>query len=111
LAETEAFATHVGFLDSGKLRFSEEMKTLAAKFREVELTFDGPQTVPQSLPQTWIHLTASDNFVRFVDTDFDLARHTAEICQCFGPVRNATYTAMSLRAIFLALAKTSLGAW
>ena len=35
LAEIESFASHVGYLEEGKLRFSEEMTSLAARFREV----------------------------------------------------------------------------
>lgn len=33
LAEIEGFASHVGYLEQGKLRFSEEMTSLLARFR------------------------------------------------------------------------------
>jgi len=39
LAEVETFASHVGYIDGGQLRFSEQMTTLAERFREVELSF------------------------------------------------------------------------
>ena len=35
LAEIESFASHVGFLDEGRMQFSEEMAVLAERFREV----------------------------------------------------------------------------
>ena len=38
LAEIESFASHIGFLDRGRLQFSEEMSALAERFREVEVT-------------------------------------------------------------------------
>src|SRR3984893_11647287 len=42
LAEIESFASHIGYLDRGRLLFSEEMGTLAARFREVEGTLAAP---------------------------------------------------------------------
>jgi len=42
LAEIESFATHVGYLDAGRLRFSEELPWLQGRFREVEVTLTEP---------------------------------------------------------------------
>ena len=36
LAEIETFASHIGYLDRGRLQFSEEMTSLVARFREME---------------------------------------------------------------------------
>src|SRR5205809_7139017 len=41
LAEIESFASHVGYLDRGRLQFSEEMTALSERFREIEITLDG----------------------------------------------------------------------
>jgi ABC-2 type transport system ATP-binding protein len=38
--EIESFASHVGYLDQGRLHFSEELTTLTARFREVEVTLE-----------------------------------------------------------------------
>ena len=38
LAEIESFASHIAYLDSGRLRFAEEMTSLSARFREIEVT-------------------------------------------------------------------------
>jgi ABC-2 type transport system ATP-binding protein len=107
LAEIEGFATHLAYLDSGRLRLSEEMSFLNARFREVEITFDAPAAIPPSLPANWIQVTAADQTVRFVDESFDQKTADAAITQYFGPVRSVTFTPMTLRSIFLALAKTS----
>ncbi len=40
LAEIETFASHIGYLDGGRLGFSEETASLAGRFREVEVIFD-----------------------------------------------------------------------
>src|ERR1035441_6429198 len=39
LAEIESFASHIGYLERGRLQFSEELESLSARFREVALTF------------------------------------------------------------------------
>lgn len=107
LAEIEGFATHLAYLDSGSLRFSEDMASLNARFREVELTFDAPTTVPPDLPANWLQLTATDCVLRFVDEAFNQENLEAEIARRFGQVRKADYKPMSLRAVFLATAKSN----
>jgi ABC-2 type transport system ATP-binding protein len=106
LAEIENLASHVGYLEQGRLRFSEEMASLSQRFREVELTFDPQSTPPEGLPSAWIQVDTSPAVVRFIDTRFDEDRTTAEIHKVFGDVRNLTFTPMSLRSIFLAMAKS-----
>jgi ABC-2 type transport system ATP-binding protein len=107
LAEIEGFATHVAFLDSGRLRLAEEMSSLSARFREVELAFDAPVAVPTPLPPNWLQFTASDSTIRFVDDAFNEETLRAAISRHFGPARNATFAPMTLRTIFLAIAKSS----
>jgi ABC-2 type transport system ATP-binding protein len=68
LAEVESFASHVGYLEQGQLRFSEELATLVGRFREVELTFDATPAVPEQLPASWMQVNASPAVVRFVDS-------------------------------------------
>jgi ABC-2 type transport system ATP-binding protein len=106
LAEIENLASHIGYLDQGYLRLSEEMTTLADRFREVELTFDQRPLSPAPPPGTWIQVSTSASVLRFVETRFNEERTTADIRRSFGDVRNVTFTPMSLRSIFLAMAKT-----
>jgi len=107
LAEVEGFATQVAFVDSGRLRLSEGMLSLSARFREVELFFDAPVACPSDLPAAWLQVTASDCVIRFVDSAFNKETTPAEVAHRFGPVKNAKFAPMTLRAIFLAIAKTS----
>ena len=107
LAEIESFASHIGYLEQGRLRFSEGLTALAQRFREVELTLDERSASPENLPSTWIHADASAAVVRFIETRFDEDRTSAEIHRLFGDVRSLTLTPMSLRSIFLAMAKPS----
>lgn len=107
LAEIESFASHIGYLENGKLRFSEDMATLADRFREVEVTLDTPSPPLDHLPSEWLQLKSSANVVRFVDSRFDELRTRASVSQFFAGARDVTFRPMTLRAIFLAMAKTT----
>ena len=106
LAEIENFASHVAYLDEGRLRFSEEMASLTARFREVEVAFSAAPSLPQKFPDTWMQTQSSGNIVRFIASRFDADRTMAEIKEAFGEVRDVAVTPMSLRSIFLAMART-----
>lgn len=107
LAEIESFSSHVGYLESGKLLFSEEMSSLAARFREVEVITDAALPVPSLLPASWLHPKASGALVRFIDSRFDEQSTRADINRLFPSVRDMQFRALSLRAIFLAMARKS----
>jgi ABC-2 type transport system ATP-binding protein len=106
LAEIENLASHVGYLEQGHLLFSEEMSTLVERFREVEVTLASTPPSLNHWPDSWMQVTNAAAVVRFVESRFDQERTTAEIRRRFGEVRDMSFTPMSLRSIFLAVAKT-----
>lgn len=110
LAEIESFATHVGYLEQGRLLFSDEMASLSARFREVELTLEAPRPLPAGLPPAWLQASSAGAVVRFVDSQFDAEKSAADIRNLFGDVRDMACRTMGLRAIFLAMARKSAGA-
>ncbi|HEY2360997.1 MAG TPA: ABC transporter ATP-binding protein [Candidatus Angelobacter sp.] len=110
LGEIESFASHVGYLEQGGLRFSEELVTLAARFREVELTFETPPMLPEKWPETWMQPGSTGAVVRFIESRYDDEKTHAAIQQLFGEVRDVTFTPISLRSIFLAMAKSGRAA-
>jgi ABC-2 type transport system ATP-binding protein len=107
LAEIESFASHVGYLESGKLLFSEDMTSLSMRFREVELTRDSDGPLPSPLPSNWLKAKSSGAIVRFVDSCYDEQKTSSEIQRLFGTVKDVQYRSLSLRAIFLAIARKS----
>jgi len=109
LAEIETFASHIGYLEEGKLRFSEDINLLSARFREIEITFAVDKTLPASLPPSWLQAKTSGPVVRFVETQYSEERTQAEIRQVFGEAEQIVVRPMNLRAIFLALAKSASG--
>ena len=106
LAEIDGFATHITFLEAGRLRLSEELGSLRARFREVEVTLEASATTPPDLPANWLQFSAGGQVVRFVDNTFQSENINGEIARRFAAVRDVKFSEMSLRAIFLALAKS-----
>jgi ABC-2 type transport system ATP-binding protein len=107
LAEIESFSSYVGYLESGKLLFSEEMSSLAARFREIEVITDSPLVLPSPLPASWLHLKSYGALVRFIDSRFDEQKTRADVHRIFPSAKDLQFRALSLRAIFLAMARKS----
>ena len=108
LSEIETFASHIGYLERGRLQFSEEITSLMERFREVEITVDYEPRIPDSYwPASWLSIEQSGPLVRFVDTQFKQQRTMNEIRQVFPGMKHTAITAMPLRSIFVTLAKAS----
>jgi ABC-2 type transport system ATP-binding protein len=105
LAEIESFASHVGYLESGKLLFSEEMSSLTTRFREVEITTEPLQALPTPLPSSWLQPKSSGALVRFVESRFDGEKTPADIQRLFPSATDIQFRPLTLRAIFLAMAR------
>ena len=107
LAEIESFASHVGFLQQGNLLFSEEMSVLSERFREVTVTLPNSATLPANMPGAWLQPQAADNVVRFVLGSYKPHISEREIAELFPAASDITFDPMSLRQIFLAIAKSN----
>ncbi len=108
LSEMETFASHIGYLERGRLQFSEEITSLTERFREVEITVDDESPLlAYNLPKSWLNAEQSGSLIRFVDTQFERDRTTGEIRQYFRSVKQVAVKAMPLRSIFVTLAKAS----
>ncbi len=107
LAEIESFASHVGYLEQGRILFSDEMAVLQDRFREVTVTLPVRAPLPADCPVTWLGAEAADSVVRFVDSDYRGEESMRELGRIFPGAREAgiAMEPMSLRAIFLAVAK------
>jgi ABC-2 type transport system ATP-binding protein len=106
LAEIETFSTHLGFLEQGRLLFSEEMTTLTNRFREVTVTLADRSDMPAQPPPSWLRLEHADAVVRFVHSNVEQAT-PAEIAAIFPSARDITLDPMPLRSIFLSIARSS----
>lgn len=107
LAEIESFSSHIGYLDEGRIRFSEDMQSLSNRFREIEVTLEATPKLPANWPSEWLSPETSAAVIRFVDSQYDEQRTPATIRQLFPNLRNVSAHPMPLRSIFVTLAKAS----
>jgi ABC-2 type transport system ATP-binding protein len=105
LAEIESFVTHVGYINVGRLGFSEELPSLTARFREITVTLEQPK-LPDPWPATWLRPEVDKAWIRFVETRFDAARTEAHLRSRFPGATSIDSRPMTLRSIFLALARS-----
>ena len=109
LGEIETFASHIAYIEQGRLRFAEELTALSDRFREVEVTFETLPKLPQTWPDSWMHPQSSGAVVRFVESRFNTNSTAEKIHMTFLGVRNISFAPMSLRQIFLSMAKAGRG--
>jgi ABC-2 type transport system ATP-binding protein len=106
LSEIESFASHIAYLNEGRLEFAEETAALSARFREIQVTLDAPAELPASLPEEWLNPEASGVVVGFTHSRYD-ERSQAEIRSRFPAAREIAARVMTLRSIVLALEKSA----
>jgi len=109
LAEIETLASHIGYMDRGVLRFSEEMSNLTSRFREVEVTVETVFTMPPNgqWPVRWLRPEIAPSLVRFVDSGFDPHQTDADIREVIGQVSSVTVNPMPLKSIFVTMARSA----
>lgn len=107
LSEIDGVATHVAFVDEGKLLFQESMGDLTNRFREVHVVLDGEATRPSQTPKEWMEMRMLGNVLSFIDTRFDESDLCERIRARIGPVRGIDSQPMPLRSIFTTLARAA----
>jgi ABC-2 type transport system ATP-binding protein len=107
LGEIENVATHVGFLDAGKILLEESMSDLNARLREVRVTLERPAAVPERLPKEWLQARAFGNVLSFVDTRYSEDDLGERLRSLLGPVRQIDAQPMPLRSVFTTLARAA----
>ncbi len=111
LADIEGSATHVAFMDRGKLLFQETMESLTGRFRAVSVTRERNPTdgiSPLRDANSWLEAKASGHVFSFVESRFsDENKLRADIAARLGEARNVDIRPMSLRAISTALMRNA----
>ena len=108
LGEIESFASHIAYLNEGRLEFAEESAALSARFREIQVTLDSPADFPADRPATWLNPEVSGVVIGFTDSSYS-DRGEAEIRSRFPGAREISARPMTLRSIVLALEKSAKG--
>jgi ABC-type multidrug transport system ATPase subunit len=106
LAEVEEAATHVAYLEHGRLLFQEAKLDLVKRFREVRATLKGALPAEFTAPPEWLDIRVEDRIVSFVDTRYANDRELAgRITALTGEIQAFETRPTGLRAIFTALAR------
>lgn len=109
LDEIEGFATHVGFLEKGKMLFVEEVAPLRRRFQRVEFELAAP---PEgfAIPSPWMEAQWNAGVYSFAINNPEGADVTrARVLEHFPEARNIQVASMGLRQIFLAVARSRRG--
>jgi ABC-2 type transport system ATP-binding protein len=106
LGEIEGVATHVAFLDEGRLLFEASMSDLNSRFREIRVTLEHEPS-PARIPKDWLRVQMTGNVLTFVDTRFSNDRLNERIESFCGRVRAIDAEPMGLRSIFTTLARAA----
>jgi len=105
LSEMESVATHVAFLEEGKLLFDEPMEQLHKRFRAVRIAFDHTAQLPQEPSPEWFELDAEGNTLRFIDSQFAECLSPERFNAKFNGIRSIEAEPVPLRTIFTTLAR------
>ncbi|MBN1566654.1 MAG: ABC transporter ATP-binding protein [Acidobacteria bacterium] len=105
LEDIENLVDHIGFIDNGRLLFSEDLEQLQARFREVEVTVPGPQQIPVPWPGDWLSPQAAGNVIRYIDSRYREGESEAYARHMFPQATNLSMSPMSLRSIFISLTR------
>jgi len=101
LAEIESFASHVGFLEEGRMLFTEPLGALMGRLREA--TAEGAVR-PARIPEAWLHFEAVAGGFQWVHSGYREGASADEAWELLGDAE-VRFRPMTLRSIFLAMAK------
>jgi ABC-2 type transport system ATP-binding protein len=103
LAEIDSFASHVGYIDRGRLLLSEPMGTVRERFRRVEARSEQAIQRPAALPPEWLQATFDGCSASWSEIEYEPERSAARAVTLLGPV-SVESKRLALREVFLTLA-------
>ncbi|GAA5136026.1 ABC transporter ATP-binding protein [Prosthecobacter algae] len=106
IEEVQRLADRIAIIHRGSLALAESRESLQARFRAVELVLPEAVQVPTTLPADWMHAEQAGRTLRFITGGFqEEAALGAVVRQVFPGVQHPEVRAMSLREIFVSLAR------
>ena len=104
--EVERLADWVGIIDGGRLHLAESAVALQARFRSIECVVGDSARLPASPPRSWLAPEVAGHCMRAVESSYQPEASEALIRSVFPDASQISASPMSLRDIFLALART-----
>jgi len=106
IEEVERLADRVAVIAGGRIQLHESAVDLQERFRQVEITLPDEKPLSCALPKEWLQVERSGRALRFVDSQYNEPKLTATISMLAPGMKLLQATPMSLRNIFIALART-----
>ena len=106
IEEVERLADHVAMLEAGRLRLSETVESLQARFRRVEVT-GASTSAAKARPPEWLELEQAGALTKFVETGYVGAATEQGWRERFGSAATVVAQPMSLREIFMTLTRSA----
>jgi ABC-2 type transport system ATP-binding protein len=106
IEEVERLADWVGVINDGSLMLSESAAELQGRFRRIECVVSETAKLPGALPRSWLIPEMAGRTVRYVESRYEAGSSEAEVRRVLPDATQISASAMSLRDIFLALART-----
>jgi len=104
--EVERLADWIGVISEGRLYLAEPVAALVGRFRSIEATFEGEATMPRPLPEHWLAPEVAGHTLRAIDAKAGEAGGEDRVREVLRGAARVEMSPMSLKAIFMALART-----
>jgi ABC-2 type transport system ATP-binding protein len=104
--EVERLADWVGVINAGKVHLAESAASLQQRFRTIECVVPKGCRLPAAISKAWLIVEMNEHSVQFVDSAYESGLSEARIAEVFPGSTDVTVSEMSLKDIFLALART-----
>ena len=95
----------VAIINQGRLRLSESVEDLLQRFRKVSFTSPSENEDIAHLPGQWMSAQSVGHHVSLVETRFDPPKTEDLLRARFGEIKNLSIESLSLREIYLVLAR------
>ena len=108
IEEVERLADRVAILSAGRIELEEDVETLQTRFRAVEVVGEAEwqgAPKPGALPDHFLNPTTAGRTLSYIDADYDESKILETIRHHFPTALRHEARPMSLRDIFVALAR------
>ena len=104
--EVERLADWVGIMKEGELQLCEQVSSLQARFRKVEAVLPTEGGDLGQIPESWLLVDHAGHRLSFVETQYSNGNTELDLHRRVPSCEQIGVNPMSLREIFLALART-----
>lgn len=104
--EVERLCDWVGLISRGELKIQESVESLQQRFRRIDFALPaGDATPPLEHPPSWQRVEMAGHGGQIIDTAYEEGTSEQRVFACWPTATNLTVSSLSLRDLFLELAR------